>query len=173
MNLESVDVINQPVDVVYNLVRDELDQLVPYLPNISKIEVESSEAAGDDLKKVNRWYAEVDAPGLIKKVIKPEMFSWIDRAHWNNDEKTVEYSLESTFGKDLFDARGKNYFKEVDGGTELRITCEVQIYADKVPGVPRLLAKKATPVIEGLLKKMLQPNLTALAEGLKGYYGEK
>ena len=174
MKLESSDIIDQPIDKVYATVRDHLADIAPYLPNVEKIEVESEKNAKTGKSITNRWYADVPVPGLLKKVLKPEMFSWLDKAVWHDKNKKVDYVLESTFGKELFDAKGTNTFVDMgDGRTELKFSCEVVIYPEKVPGVPKLLAKKVGPAIEALLKKMLEPNLTSLGSGLKVYYEEK
>lgn len=171
MKLSSSDIIDQPVEQVYATVRDHLASLAPFLPNVDQIEVEASKDLKGGVEKTNRWYASVPVPGLLKKFLKPEMFSWIDRARWQDDERRVDYTLESTFGKDLFDAKGTNTFKDLgDGRTQLVFECQVDIYPDRVPGVPKLIAKKAGPAIENLLQKMLEPNLTSLGTGLKAYY---
>lgn len=174
MKLESSDIIEQPADKVYCTVRDHLTEIAPFLPNVEKITMESSDTIEDGKKVLNRWYANVPVPGLLKKVLNPEMFSWLDRADWNDGQMTVEYVLESTFGQDLFDARGKNTFIDLgDGRTELKLECDIEIYPEKVPGVPKLLAKKVGPAIESLLTQMLEPNLTSLGKGLKTYYANK
>ena len=174
MKLESSDIIDQPIEKVYETVRNHLEKIGPYLANVDKIQLESSEDTDGGVKRTNRWFATVPVPGLLKKVLKPEMFSWLDIATWNDADKTVTYVLESTFGKDLFDAQGRNEFRDLgDGRTELHFSCEVEIYPERVPGVPKLLAKKVGPAVESLMKKMLEPNLTSLGTGLKEYYGQK
>ena len=174
MQLDSKDVIDQPVDKVYSLVKDNLTELVPYLPNIDKIETTASkDLPGGKVQKVNQWYAKAEMPALLKKIAKPELFSWKDTAVWNDEELCVEYELESAVANDLYDAKGKNYFRDLgDGRMELNITCDVKIYPENLPGVPRILAKKVVPVVETLVEKILQPNLTSLAKGLKGYFKE-
>ena len=173
MNLESIDVIDQPVDIVYQTVRDDLPNLAPYLPNIDKIICESKAKSKSGLNLRNRWYAKVELPMLLKKFIKPELLSWLDHASWDDQSKTVSFSLESPlgFGKSLFEAKGINYFESKgQSKTTLRVTCEVKLYPENVPGVPKILAKKLEPAIESLIKKMLEPNLVSLAKGLKSYY---
>ena len=54
--------------------------------------------------------------------------------------------------------------------TELKIYCEVIIHPDKVPGVPRFLMKRIMPIVEKMIKEMLQPNLTSLGRGLTSYF---
>jgi hypothetical protein len=173
MKLESSDIISQPVDVVYDLVKNEIEKLVPFLPNIKSIEqVERDEVNKNEVKLLNYWHPKVEVPGLVKKFIKNEdIFSWKDYAHWNDKKKIVEYRLEGFMGKDMYTCKGKNYFIETeDGHTELKVTCDLEIFADKIPGIPRLIAGKAKPMIEDLIKKALTPNLTQLSKGLEGYF---
>ncbi|MCO4795439.1 MAG: hypothetical protein KC493_17090, partial [Bacteriovoracaceae bacterium] len=111
-----------------------------------------------------------DVPGIVKSFIKPEIFCWKDDANWDDDSHSVDYSLESFLANDRFDAKGKNSFTSVsENETELTISCKVTIYPEKVPGVPRLLAKKVAPAIEGLIEKLLAPNLSSLGDGLNQY----
>ena len=170
MYLESRDLIPQPIDVVYPLIRDHLDVLVPYLPSVKRIE-EISRAPGDaGLEVVNHWYAVADVPGPVKKVIKPEMFSWKDFATWKDDQRCVDYRLESFLAKDLYDARGTNYFTAAGDQTELRVTCTVEIHADRIPGVPNFVLKKTLPLIETVIRQLLEPNLRSVGKGLTAYF---
>lgn len=173
MDLESRKIIERPLEEVYTLVRDNLEKLVPYMPNVEKINTVSKKENGDEVEITNHWYAKADVPSLLKKFLNPDLLSWKDYAVWKNNEHLVEYKLESFLGNDLFDAKGINYFKEAgDTKTELVVTCRVEIYANKVPGVPKLIAKKATPMVEALIEKILGPNLTALGDGLNKYFKE-
>jgi hypothetical protein len=173
MKLESTEVINKPLEDVYTLVRDELEKLVPYLPNVNKIEVVDKSQTDNKVHIVNNWYAMADMPKLLSKFLKPEIFSWKDIADWNNETHSVDYSLESFLANDLFDAKGTNTFTALgDDKTELKISCEVSIYPEKIPGVPRLIAGKVKPMVESLIEKILAPNLTSLGTGLNKYFSE-
>lgn len=174
MILESKEIIGRSRKDVYSLVRDNLELVIPYLPNIDRIEVKSKNEEGDKVNIINHWYAKADMPSLLKKFLKPDIFSWKDTACWDNSQFEVNYQLESFLANDLFDAKGTNSFKDLgDGQTELTIKCEVKIYPEKVPGVPRLLAGKVRPLIESLIEKMLGPNLSSLGVGLKEYYSNQ
>ena len=171
MILENIEIINRPLEEVYELVKNDLDKLVPYLPNIRKIEIKEKTQTEQGIHIVNYWYAIADMPSLLQKFLKPEIFSWKDIADWNDEYKKVDYTLQSFLANDLFDAIGTNTFTAVsDTQTQLHLKCEVKIYPDKVPGVPRLLAKKVTPLVEGLIEKILTPNLTSLGKGLNKYF---
>ncbi len=174
MYLESKDIIDQPAELVYKLVRDEMPKIVPFLENVEKIETVSREELGNGrVKVVNHWHAKIEVPSLVKKFLKPEMFSWKDYAEWNDETYSVDYRLESFWANDLFDAKGTNYFQPYEGDpnkTLIKVTCDVVIHPEKIPGVPRLLAKKVMPAIESILKKAIGPNLTSLGKGLIGYF---
>lgn len=171
MILENREIINRPLEEVYELVKNDLEKLVPYLPNVSKIEIKEKTRTDTGMSIVNYWYAIAEMPSLLQKFLKPEIFSWKDIAEWNDETKKVNYTLQSFLANDLFDASGTNSFTAIsDTQTELHLRCEVKIYPDKVPGVPRLLAKKVTPMVESVIEKILTPNLTSLGTGLNKYF---
>ncbi|MBI2603719.1 MAG: SRPBCC family protein [Deltaproteobacteria bacterium] len=169
MKLEHTDIIDAPLETVYSIVRDELSKVAEYLPNIREIKVLSSQEKSGKLHVVNQWFAEANVPSLVKKFIREELFSWKDTAEWDNKNHKVNYQLESFFAKDIYEAKGTNYFKAKDDKTVLTLTCEINIYPEKIPGIPRLLAGKIRPVVEQMIEKMLAPNLTSLGEGIRNY----
>ncbi|MBF0298214.1 MAG: SRPBCC family protein [Oligoflexia bacterium] len=173
MFLESKEIIDRPLEEVYQLVRDNLPSIVPYLPNIEKVEVLKFEHSGDgNLTNIlNQWHAKIEVPDVAMKFINKNLFSWKDSAIWKNDKHLVEYKLESCWTKDLFDAKGTNHFTAIsDNKTELKISCEVILHPDKVPGVPTFLVKKVLPIIETTVEKVLGPNLMSLGRGIQAYY---
>lgn len=174
MKIESKEVINRSVEEVYNLVRNDLSKIVPYLPNVDKIETKETQDTDNGIHVVNHWYAKVDLPSLLKKFLKPEILSWKDIATWNDEAMSVDYKMESFLANDLFDANGTNKFVDLgEGKTELQLSFSLTIYPEKVPGVPRLLAGKAKPMIEGLVEKMIAPNLTSLGKGINEFYSKQ
>lgn len=172
MRIESKDVIDHPASEVYPLVRDNMQAIVPYLPNIERIDTLKVERKSPtELAVFNHWTPKVDIPSIVKKFVKPELFSWDDEALWRDDKNLVEYKISGKLAKDAYTCSGVNYFTPVDGGkTELRVTFNLEIYPDKIPGVPRFLGGKVLPVLEDIIRKTLEPNLTSLAKGLKGYF---
>jgi len=175
LKISTSDVINAPVDEVFRIARDQLMDLVPYFPNISRIEVkEKTSPKEGTLNFVNHWHAKVDVPSVAKKFITPELLSWKDIASWDEPSKVVTYRLESFIANDLFKSQGRNTFvAEGSGKTRLTVSCEVEIYPEKVPGVPRLLASTVKPAIEEIIRKMLEPNLTSLAKGLNAHFAKQ
>ena len=172
MKLESKDIIPRSREEVYNVLKNDLEKLVPYMPNVSKIEMVNRTEKGEGITAItNHWYANAEIPTIAKKFIKEDLMSWKDKAVWNDKEFFVEYELESFWGNDIYDATGKNIISELGPNkTQLYLTCDLVIHPNKVPGVPKFLVKKVLPAIEGLIQKVLQPNLTSLGKGLNEYF---
>ena len=169
MHIESEDFLDRSADEIYPLVRDELPKLLPHLPDVETIEQISYERESETrVRIVNRWRAKAKIPGAAAKFIPKEIMNWTDYATWKDDEYRVDYRLEG-FG---YEVTGTNYFKPENGGTRIRVTADVTIHPEKFK-VPRFLFNKVFPLIEGVVKKAVQPNLTALARGLRAYYASQ
>lgn len=175
MQLESSSTINRNVQDVFILVRDNLDKIIPFLPNIERVEVlEKVDLGNHKVKIINKWFAKADIPAVAKKFIKPDIFCWKDIAIWDMEKLDVSYDLESFMAKDLFSASGCNSFiAKNDKECEIKFSCQVQIFPEKIPGVPKFLASKAMPHLEKMIQNMLRPNLTMLGEGVAKYYAGK
>ncbi len=175
MRVENKDIVNGPIDTVYKIVRDDLSKLVEFMPNISKIECKERSEDNGKIHILNHWFAKGEVPAMAKKFINPDILSWKDVAVWDEATKTVEYRLESFVANSIFSVRGKNTFKSAadPSKTELLVVCDMEIYPDKVPGVPRLLAGTIKPVIEDFIGRLLKPNLTSLAQGLNRYLAKQ
>ncbi len=171
MRIEHSDIIEASADRVYSIVKDDLVKVSTYLPNVREIQVlEYKKLDKNKTRIINKWFARANMPALIQKFMSDELFSWKDTATWDDSKLEVEYELESSVGKDIYEARGRNYFKAISTHkSELVLTCEVIIYPEKIPGVPRLLAKKVQPIIEQVLEKIIESNLTTLGKGIKEY----
>ncbi len=166
MYIESEDRLERNAAEVYALVRDRLPALVPYLPDVEEVtEVSRDRESETRVRVVNRWRAKPAVPALLAKFLSPEVFTWTDRALWKDDEQCVDYRLEG-FG---YEVDGKNFFTADGSGTRIKVTATVTIHPEKFK-IPRLLFNKVFPLLEGTIKKALQPNLTALARGLRSYF---
>ena len=70
----------------------------------------------------------------------------------------------------LYDCSGVNYFEETpEGTTKIRLTGSLVVYPQRVPGIPRLLARRLSPAIEKFLIELVTPNLRQLPAALQTY----
>lgn len=163
--------------LVFSTYRDELPALVPYLPNVRAIEVLSREDDADNTQGKTRlhnlWRAEGDIPKVAQAIIKPEMVAWDDHAIWNQTEWTCEWKVVPKFFTNSIRCRGKNQYVDHGNSTTLQIRGELEVDANRIPGVPRLLARRIAPVIEKFIVALLTPNLLQVSVGLEKYLQEQ
>ncbi|RME21786.1 MAG: hypothetical protein D6806_14075, partial [Deltaproteobacteria bacterium] len=74
----------------------------------------------------------------------------------------------------LFDCGGENRMSATrDGHTLLRIRGKLDVYPERIPGVPRIVARRLKPSIEKFIIDMVGPNLQNLAAGLQRLLDEE
>ena len=156
-----------PRAVVFAAYRDHLTDLLPYLPNVRKIEQASrEEPAPGVVKLLNVWHGGGDIPGVARAFVSEKMLTWDDSATWSEAEFTCEWVIKTHAFSEAVSCRGGNRFIERDGTTVLEIRGNIAIDAKKIPGVPGLLAGKVGKAVEDLLVSKIQPNLVSTAAGL-------
>lgn len=168
MHIESTDRVARPASEVFPLVRDRLPELLPYLPDVERIErLSYQEQPGNRVAIVNRWTASTKPPAAVARFLPPDLLVWTDTATWRADDWEVDYRLEG-FG---YEVVGVNRFAPDGDGTLVKIQADITLHPDRFK-IPKLVFNKVFPHIEGLVKDAVRPNLTALARGLQAYYAD-
>jgi hypothetical protein len=169
MELSADAALSFPRDLVFRAYRDHLVELVEFLPNIRRIEVESREDQDGLTQIVNQWHGGGEIPAAARMVLSESMLSWKDYATWNEREWSCAWRIETRSFTDAVDCRGTNRFLEQDGETRLEIRGQLEIDARKIKGVPKLLSKRVSHTVEEFLIKKITPNLLSVSDGLRRY----
>ena len=94
MEIRSTDVVNHPVDEVYETFRDRMPEITEYIRNVDRIVVEKREMLGKGkVHLVNHWYAVGEIPPVARSFVKPDMLSWRDDATWDDANRTAMVEL--------------------------------------------------------------------------------
>lgn len=165
-----------PLDAAeaFTLIRDEMPALVPFMPDTDEITVISREELEGEVKIVNRWRASLNKiPGALRSFVKPEMLSWNDHARWTEEDYTARWELEAIGSNRLFSCHGETSIVEEAGEVFLKIVVEFEIYPERVPGIPKFLAKKLGPQLEKLIGDVLSVNMRQMAQSITAYAAER
>ncbi len=167
MKLSVLSTVPYPMDKVLTVMRDEMPNLVTFLPNIDKIDVESrEELENGELKLLNRWKAsKTEVPTVIRPFISDDKLGWLDDAHWFSDR--VEWSLKMNFMTDRIKCVGATRYSFADGKTSIHIDGDLDI--DLKGLVPGLIANKVKGTIESFVLKTLEPNFQKTADAVKAF----
>lgn len=160
-----------PRDLVYKTLRDKLKELVPYIPNVKKIEVLKKQKKKKGVYYENKWYGDYKIPKIVQKIVKVEELTWMDYAQWIDDEYACEWKLEPVFFKEYVDAYGRNEYVEKGGETIVRLTGVLDVDASSHPLVPRLFARRVNKEVERMAMYAIKPNLKKLLRGLREFLG--
>jgi hypothetical protein len=176
MQFSFEEIIPGPIDRVYALLRDRLTDLVPYLEAVDEIQVlERDESEPGRIKIVNLWQGNTRMMPLIARpFVTKAMSRWRDHALWVERDFTIEWWFEPEKFSRLFTCQGKDHFDDLgDGTTRFRITGDLVVYADRVPGVTTKMAAKLGPVIEKWAIAKVKPNLMQVPHALRGFFAEE
>lgn len=168
MKIHSESRIRHPQSLVYTAYRDRLPEVVPYMPDIAEISVVSREDRPQGPRLHNRWRSDRDIPTVVQRFLRPEMLCWDDHAEWFDDEGACSWRLSIPAFPTQVQCAGRNTFVADGAHTRVVLTGELTIQADKIPGVPRLLARTMAPQIEKFIVALITPNL----ERVNGALGE-
>lgn len=170
--------VSHPAQVVLDTMIHGMESIVPFLPSVESIEtLEKGEEIEGRIRVVRRWQGTADsAPSAVRPFLSRESLAWTDTAVWTPAEWKVEWSLSTSMSK-LYDCSGVNYYEPdpaaPEGSTRMRITGDLVVYPDRLPGLPRFLARKLAPQVEKFVVNLITPNLTDVAKGLQGYLDDQ
>lgn len=153
--------------LVYITYRDKLVELVPYLPNVCRIEVKLRREEGGLIYFMNEWHGGGEIPVVARAVLSQAMLSWTDLATWNESEFTTEWHIKTHAFTEAVHCAGVHRFKEAENDTLIETRGKLAIDTKQLKGVPQLLAGTVGRTVEDFLSKKIVPNLLQVSEGIR------
>ena len=115
MKLNVDDVIQFPHQMVYEVQRDKMADLVNYLPNIASIDVLEREDVDGGVRILNLWRAaETEVPKMVRRFVKPDMLKWHDHAVWHDAQCKCDWRLEMFFFKEHIKVRSGFFQQRIE-----------------------------------------------------------
>lgn len=174
MQIHSTSIVHHPMARVYGAYRDELPQMVPFIPDVREIVVRSREEFPGGVKILNLWVADRDPPKAVEGVIKREWLQWEDYATWNDAGFFVDWRMVLPALPDRVRCSGRNsFFRDGLDRTRVVISGDLQIDASSFGDVPASMAPRIRRVIEAFIVDLVTPNLTRMNQSLEEYLDDK
>jgi len=170
MRIDLSDPLPMSAEDVFHLIRDDMPSLVPYMDGADSITVTSRIESEDQVALVNRWIASMDTvPAPVKKFAKQELISWDDHATWTTSTKSCTWRLQPLKNIKIFSCSGTTAVVEDGDTAKLTMAIDLEIYPDRVPGVPKFLARRIRPQIEKFISGHLTKSMRNLALSIRAY----
>lgn len=172
MIISSSACIPFPRSLVYATYRDKLTEIVPYLPNVQRIEIKSRDEVDGLTHFVNEWHGSGEIPAIARAVLSEAMLSWTDHAIWNDPEFTTEWRIETHVFSEAVHCFGKNRFLEDGSSTLIESLGKLTIDPKQIKGVPQFVAGRVVQIVENFLSQRIEPNLLQVSEGVRRYLNQ-
>jgi hypothetical protein len=170
MDLRADARIPFPRSMVFAAYRDDMDKLLPYLPNVRAIEVKSRKEHGAVVEIVNHWRGGGEIPAAVRVVLSESMLAWVDYAKWDADALACDWRTETPAFAQSMQSSGRNAFHDDGSGkTLLEVRGSIVIDAKKLPGVPGFFAGSVGRLAEAFLVEKIQANLLETARAMSKY----
>jgi hypothetical protein len=157
-----------PPALVFAACRDDLPQLLPYLPSIRSIEVTARQERGRIVENVVDWCSGRDLPAPLRALIGPSLLSWTDYAIWDEDTLSCDWHTATHAFTRAVRCEARDRFRaDGPGKTLLEIRGVLEVDARKIAGVPSFLASAVGRAMEEFLVVKIQSDLVKTAEGLE------
>ncbi|MGF1520462.1 MAG: hypothetical protein ACFCVB_22065 [Nodosilinea sp.] len=153
---KTIAVVKHPREIVWQTIRDRLDELAPLLGNIEDVSVQSRTDGPDGVRLVNVWRAKVPIPESLTAVIKPDMLAWTDHADWRDRTWECQWQITPHFFSDRIHCVGATRYEDAMAGRGTRITFQgdLNVLASNIPGASALLESFTTQLIPRNFQKL-------------------
>jgi nitrogen fixation protein len=173
MKIHSVSMIHHPREAVFQAYRDRLSEIAAYIPDVREIAVQTRKEDGGIIELHNVWKAQREVPTALKMVLKPENLEWDDYARWDEAAFICDWEIKTRVFREKVSCKGRNTFTVEGGKTKVLLSGDLDIDMAKVPGVPRLLARKLGPQVEKFIVSLITPNLEQVNKSLERFLDDQ
>jgi hypothetical protein len=158
-----------PRALVYETYRDKLVELLPYMPNVRRLTVQSRRDEGAKVHCVIEWHGGGEIPMAARAILSENMLSWTEHDLWNEAEFLLEWRIETHAFTEAVDCTGKNRFIADGNTTIIESRGELKIDSTRIKGVPHFLATGVAHLLEDFLGTKIEPNLIQMGAGVRHY----
>ena len=160
MQINSESHIHHPPQRVFEAYQDRLPEVVPYMPDIREILVESREDGEGVVDIHNVWSSNRDVPSYARAFLKPEHLKWDDFVKWHREGLFAEWEIKTRVFTEAVTCAGRTELHDDGkGGTRVLLTGHFDVDLETVPGVPGFLGRRLAPKLEGFIVNLITPNL--------------
>lgn len=173
MQINSTARIAHAIDRVYPAYRDELSALAAYLPDISRIEVQSRTERDDGVELLNVWHPSTPIPAAAQAFVRQDMLRWEDHAVWDDTAKLARWRLVVPAFRSQVRCHGETRLRAVGAHTEVALVGALDIDLARIPGMNRFLARTMKPQVEAFIGRLIRPNLERVNTALGRYLDDR
>jgi hypothetical protein len=164
----TIHVVKQPVDRVYEAVRDRLPEIAAMLDDVESVRMlERKAGAGGGLSLVNEWRARLPLPRVLDDLVHKDSLGWIDRACWDDRGRRCAWEIEPLFLPGQIRCRGTTEYEAAMGGRGARVTFagQIEITLGARGTIRGPLDQTVSSVVESIVTTVVPRNFRKTLDG--------
>jgi hypothetical protein len=169
LNIECDTHIPFPRSLVFKTYRDQLLDLIPYLPNVRNIEIKSRRDVQGQLFCINHWHGGGEIPAIARSILSDDMLSWTEHNIWDSATYHLIWRIETHAFTKAVNCGGENRFVADGSSTIVENRGHLIINPQQLHGIPELLRGQVASVVENFLVQKITPNLLEMGQGVQRY----
>ncbi len=172
MRFELIEELSQEPERVYEILWRRFTDLPRYIPSLAAIEpIESREVGERHERTLHRWVTDPKTiPAFARRFVYDYVKEWIGTANWYHGDRRVCFDFQNEVLGDLYNCTGEFLVvPSPSGGTQIVIQAVLDVYPEKLPGVPRWLGRRTAPLVEEAVVNLIRPSLAALPKAVGEY----
>ena len=175
MDFNHTERTSHPRALVFETHRDELDAVVAHLPDVRRVELQSSSTHADGrLEQLYRWHGSHGAlPMLVRPFVKESLLVWEQRTVWDPARWRADWEIAVPGMGAALECRGSNaYLEQAGGGTTIEVEGSFDFTPHRVSafqGVP----DTAIPMVERMVVSLVVPMIQRSGRAVADYLGRR
>ena len=172
---QSLAVVRQPMERVWDTVRDRLTELGDLVEDIESITlIERTDLADGTVRLVNEWRSSRRIPELVSRALGTSAIGWIDTALWDPGDRVCRWSIEPNVLTDHIDCHGTTTYESTMGGrgTRVRFAGSFDLAPGALGGLPKTLERPVGAFVESIVSGLIPTNTRKIVEGAAALVSE-
>jgi len=171
MHFEEITYCEYPAEKVYGAMLWHLEELVPFMENVSEIKTHTfDQSEPGKVKTVRYWQGtSKSAPAILRPFMSKNSLGWTDHATWTPSEYKIDWRTETKHSK-YSECHGINRFEPDPANPETRTRCVIAgdfiVHGEKLPAMPAFMGRALAPKLESLILSYMLPNFRSLSAGI-------
>lgn len=171
VDINHTHVLDVAMEDAWDNLHAHLPQLAPWLPHVANIEILKEQPISE--RRSSREYAwhvdEQVVPTVAKPFVKDHLEALHSHTLWHHDQYMVELRFYLDTVPGLLDCEGQCLFTVEEGRIVATISASIEIYPEKLPGVPAILGRSIRSAVEDVVEDAIRPPLEALPNALDNF----
>ena len=175
MRIEATADIAHTPQLVFLTLRDRIHELASIMENVESMDVLERTDDPPFTKQYNRWQGlKGNIPAIARPFVSRDTVAWFDHANWDESKLLCQWRVEPIKDRGIFECHGETTLADNgQGGCKFSLVANLKLHLDKIPGLPKFLARRAEGPVSRYVAKQMRPNFVAISTSVGDFLDQE